>query len=92
MSKPQIILTTPEELKEIINGILLPQYEAIRKTLSNSDPEEIFNTEQAAKFLGVDASTLWHWRQQGKIPVYGIASKRFYKKSELLSCLTLLKK
>lgn len=88
----KIIVTTAEELTSIISGIVQPQFEAFKKKLSVPEQEEIFNTDQASKFLGVDASTLWHWRQQGKIPVYGIGSKRFYKKSELLSCLKLLKK
>ncbi|UGU17713.1 helix-turn-helix domain-containing protein [Sinomicrobium kalidii] len=38
------------------------------------------------------SSTLWKWEKEGKIRSYGIGGKRYYKRSELMEALTLLKK
>ncbi|MEJ6623895.1 MAG: helix-turn-helix domain-containing protein, partial [Flavobacteriaceae bacterium] len=40
--------------------------------------------------LKVDPSTLWRWTNKGKVTAYGIGSRRFYKKEELLSSLIKL--
>jgi len=90
----QIILqgTTPEELAQLINDGVKSQLEDFKKNLNTHDPDELLTREQTCEFLQIDASTLWHWSNKGKVTAYGIGNRRYYKKSELLQCLIPLKK
>jgi hypothetical protein len=84
---------TIEQLQQLIgtsvkNGILELQKEL--QTKDNS--EELMTREETCQFLKIDSSTLWAWTNQKKVTCYGIGARRYYKRSELLECLTLLKK
>jgi len=83
---------SPDELSELINKSLKGQLDIFLKDLNTSDPDELLTREETCKFLQIDSSTLWHWTNKGKVKAYGIANRRYYKKSEILDCLTLLKK
>ena len=84
---------TVEQLQQIIgtsvkNGIL-----ELQKQLQDKDnSEELLTREETCKFLKIDSSTLWAWTNNGKVKAYGIGARRYYKRSELMECLTLLKK
>jgi hypothetical protein len=84
---------TVEQLQQLIgtsdkNGIL----ELQKELNSKNDDEELLTREETCKFLKIDSSTLWAWTNKGKVKAYGIGARRYYKRSELLECLTLLKK
>lgn len=84
---------TVEQLQQLIgtsvkNGILELQKELNFK----KDDEELLTREETCKFLKIDSSTLWAWTNKGKVLAHGIGARRYYKRSELLECLTLLKK
>ena len=84
---------TVEQLQQLIgtsvrNGILELQKEL--QTKDNS--EELMTREETCQFLKIDSSTLWAWTNNGKVKAYGIGATRYYKKSEIMECLTLLKK
>ena len=84
---------TVEQLQQLIgtsvkNGIIELQKEL--QTKNNS--EELMTREETCQFLKIDSSTLWAWTNQQKVKAYGIGARRYYKRSELLECLTLLKK
>ena len=84
---------TVEQLQQLIgtsvnNGIIELQKEL--QTKDNS--EELMTREETCQFLKIDSSTLWAWTNNGKVKAYGIGARRYYKKSELMECLTLLKK
>ena len=84
---------TVEQLQQLIgtsvrNGILELQKEL--QTKDNS--EELMTREETCKFLKIDSSTLWAWTNNGKVKAYGIGARRYYKKTEIMECLTLLKK
>ncbi|MBW4361029.1 helix-turn-helix domain-containing protein [Flavobacterium taihuense] len=82
-----------EQLQQLIgtsvkNGIL-----ELQKQLQEKDnSEELLTREETCNFLKIDSSTLWAWTNNGKVKAYGIGARRYYKRSELLECLTLLKK
>lgn len=84
---------TVEQLQQLIgtsvkNGIL-----ELQKQLQEKDnSEELLTREETCQFLKIDSSTLWAWTNNGKVKAYGIGARRYYKRSELLECLTLLKK
>jgi len=82
-----------EQLQQLIgtsvrNGILELQKEL--QTKDNS--EELMTREETCQFLKIDSSTLWAWTNNGKVKAYGIGARRYYKKSEIMECLTQLKK
>jgi excisionase family DNA binding protein len=90
MIKNQIIfdVLSKEELEDLIGKSL---EEAFKNNLSNNPPDqELLTREQACTLLKVDPSTLWRWTNKGKVTAYGIGSRRFYKKEELLSSLIKL--
>jgi len=90
MIKNQIIfdVLSKEELGDLIGKSL---EEVIKNNSKNIPPDqELLTREEACMLLKVDSSTLWRWTNKGKITAYGIGSKRFYKKEELLNSLIQL--
>ncbi len=84
---------TVEQLNQLIgksvkNGITEIQQEFHSKHQS----EELLTRDEACQFLKIDSSTLWAWTLKQKVKAYGIGARRYYKRSELLESLTLLKK
>ena len=84
---------TVDQLDQLIgtsvkNGISELQKEILIKNFT----EELLTREETCKFLKIDSSTLWHWTNKSKVKAYGIGARRYYKRSELLECLTFLKK
>ena len=84
---------TVEQLQQLIgtsvrNGI----FELQKELQSKDNSEELLTREQTCDFLKIDSSTLWAWTNKQKVKAYGIGARRYYKRSELLECLTLLKK
>lgn len=80
------------DLIQLIKEGVKTQLEEYKETLGTQNPDELLTREQTCKFLQIDSSTLWHWTNKGKVIAYGIGNRRYYKKSELLDCLTRLKK
>lgn len=55
------------------------------------NPDQLLTRAEACDLLKIEQTTLYHWTRKGKIQCYGIANRRYYKKAELLECLTPLK-
>ena len=90
MNKNQIIfdVLSKEELEDLIGKSL---EEVIKNNPFNCPPDqELLTREEACKLLKVDSSTLWRYTNKGYITAYGIGSRRFYKKEELISSLIKL--
>lgn len=84
---------SPEQLGNLIDDKLKHQIEKLITHLSNlKSNDELLTREETCKFLSIDSSTLWAWTNKGKVKAYGISSRRYYKRSELLECLKPLKK
>ena len=81
---------SPDELSELINNSIKRQFDNLKKELNTSNPDEIFTRTEAAAFLKVNLSTLFLWTRSGRITAFGIANRRYYKKANLLECLTKL--
>ena len=79
-----LIAMTGEKALEVVNEIIpdVILLDAIMPGMSG------FET---CKLLKVDSSTLWRWTNKGKVIAYGIGSRRFYKKEELLESLIKVK-
>lgn len=84
---------TVEQLQQLIGTSVRNGIQELQKELQSKDnSEELMTREETCKFLKIDSSTLWAWTNNGKVKAYGIGARRYYKKSELMECLTLLKK
>jgi hypothetical protein len=84
---------TVEQLQQLIGTSVRTGIQELQKELQSKDnSEELMTREETCQFLKIDSSTLWAWTNKGKVKAYGIGARRYYKRSELLQCLTLLKK
>ncbi len=82
-----------EQLQQLIGTSVKNGIQELQKELQTKDnSEELLSRDETCQFLKVDSSTLWAWTNQGKVNAYGIGARRYYTRSELLECLTLLKK
>lgn len=80
-----------QQLAELIKSAVKEQLNEQNSSLNKEESDELLTREEAFKLLKIDSSTLWAWTKKGKLKAYGIANRRYYKKSEILECLTLLK-
>ncbi len=76
--------------EELIKSSVKEQLDELKQSLNKEDNEELLTREETCKLLKIDSSTLWAWTKKGKLKVYGIANRRYYKRNEVLECLTLL--
>ncbi len=83
---------SPAELTDLIGNVFDTKLEDFKKNLNTNDPDILLTRAEACEFLKIEQTTLYHWVKAGKVPCFGIANRRFFKKSDLLNSLTLLKK
>lgn len=83
---------SPEQFTELLTNVFKSQLEDFKKNLNTNDPDILLTRAEACEFLKIEQTTLYHWVKAGKVKCYGIANRRFFKKSDLLNSLTLLKK
>ena len=93
METIQLIQTTPEQLAELINKGVKSQLKDFQKQITSKDlNDELLTRKEACEYLKIDSSTLWAWTNKRKVKAYGIANRRYYKRSELIQSLILVKK
>ena len=78
------------QFEELVKSTVKEQFDNFKKNLSKDSEEELLTREETFKLLKIDSSTLWTWTKKGKVKAYGIGNRRYYKRSELLECLTLI--
>lgn len=84
---------TVEQLQQIIGTSVKNGIQEFQKQFqTKNDDEALLTRDETCQFLKIDSSTLWAWTNKGKVKAYGIGARRYYKKSEIMECLTLLKK
>jgi hypothetical protein len=84
---------TIEQLQQLIGASVKNGIQEFQKEFqTKNDDESLLTREETCQFLKIDSSTLWAWTNKEKVKAYGIGARRYYKKSELMECLTLLKK
>jgi len=84
---------TIEQLQQLIGTSIKKGISELHKELETKNyNEELLTREETCKFLKINSSTLWSWTVKGKIKCWSIGARRYYRRSELLECLTLLKK
>ncbi|AZB00314.1 DNA-binding protein [Chryseobacterium joostei] len=87
----QMIQTTPNELSDLLQEGIKTQLENFKKSFDLQNQEVLLTYEETCEFLKINHTTLWRWVKGGKIPCYSIHNKRYFKRSEIMECLTKLK-
>ena len=88
----QFVQITTAELAKLIDQKVSENLNEFKKQFLNKEADdELLTREQTAEFLQVDVSTLYLWAKKGKIKPYGIGKRRYYKRSELIECLTQIR-
>lgn len=82
-----------EQLADLIGNVFDNKFKDFQNTQNTkSENDDLMTREQVLELLQINASTLWHWQNKGKITVYKFANKCYYKRSELMATITPLKK
>jgi excisionase family DNA binding protein len=67
---------------------LAKSLERIEAKIQTNVPETLLSRVETADLLGVTLNTLKKFTRDGTIPAYGIGSRVFYKRTEVLNSLT----
>ena len=82
-----------EQLTDLIGNVFETKLKDFQKNqITQTANDDLMSREHVLELLQINASTLWHWQNKGKIIVYKFANKCYYKRSELLATITPLKK
>ena len=95
MQKNSIILEnlSTEQLEYLIGNVLDTKLKAFQEYQNTkTENNDLMTREQVLELLQINASTLWHWTNKGRITVYKFANKCYYKRSELMATITPLNK
>jgi len=83
---------TPDQLSDLITESVKNQLKDFTDELNTQNAnDDLLTRDETCAFLKIDSSTLWAWTNKGKVKAYGIGARRYYKRSELLEALTLIK-
>ena len=79
---------SPEQFTELITNVFRKELEDFKKEFTTqTENDDLMTREQVLELLQINASTLWHYQNKGRITVYKFANKCFYKRSEVLAGL-----
>lgn len=82
-----------EQLTDLIGNVFDTKFKDFQNNqTTQSENDDLLSREQVLELLQINASTLWHWQNKGRIKVYKFSNKCYYKRSELMNDLILLKK
>ena len=82
-----------EQLTDLIGNVFDTKFKDFQNNqTTQSENDDLLSREQVLELLQINASTLWHWQNKGRITVYKFANKCYYKRSEIMQSLIALKK
>ena len=90
MQNSTLFQGTPEGLVELLMIAIRQELKDL-KTETPAPADELLTKNEACNLLKIKETTLWRWQKQGRIDCYKISKNNYYKRSELLNCLILLK-
>jgi len=80
------------EFKEQFRELIREEFQLSHKSQTEKpEPEELLNSAQTAKLLGVSKVTLHKWKLEGKVKSYRIGTRIRFKKAEVLTALQTIK-
>lgn len=80
---------TPDELLANIRLVVSDAIKQAKKEVPKQ--EENLSTGEAMELLNCSKTTLWKWCKEGRIRKHGLGRKIYYKRSEILSAIQLIK-
>jgi hypothetical protein len=82
-----------EQLTDLIGNVFDTKFKDFQNSqTTKTENDDLMTREQVLELLKINASTLWHWQNKGRITVYKFANKCYYKRSELMETITPLNK
>ena len=82
-----------EQLTDLIGNVFDTKLKAFQENQNTkTENDDLMTRSQVLELLQINASTLWHWQNKGRITVYKFANKCYYKRSELMATITPLNK
>ena len=82
-----------EQLSKLMGDLFdVKLNEVLKKQNTQTENDDLMTREQVLDLLQINASTLWHWTNKGRITVYKFSNKCYYKRSQLMATITPLKK
>lgn len=82
-----------EQLSKLMGDLFdVKLNEVLKKQNTQTENDDLMTREQVLELLQINASTLWHWTNKGRITVYKFSNKCYYKRSQLMATITPLKK
>ena len=83
----QITEVSVDELADNVADKLLLKIKSYLDDLSNKENDVYLTRQETADFLKINATTLWHWTNEGKVNSYGLGNRRYYNKQEIIDTL-----
>jgi predicted DNA-binding transcriptional regulator AlpA len=82
-----------EQLTALMGNVFDTKLKAFQENQNTkTENEDLLTRAQVLELLQINASTLWHWTNKGRITVHKFANKCYYKRSELMAMITPLNK
>ena len=82
-----------DQFTELITNVFKTQLQEFKKELqTKTENDDLLTRSQLLELLQINASTLWHWQNKGRITVYKIANKAYYRRSEIMATIKPLNK
>jgi len=82
-----------EQLTELIGNVFDTKFKDFQNSHApKPEPENLMTRAELLALLKINASTLFHWQNKGKITAYKFANKCYYKRSEIMATITPLNK
>lgn len=88
----EIILTTPDELREILNECLAKRNPEPQHTAALEPPKLLYSIHELASFLGCSDVTAFNLKKSGKIRYRQFGRKLVFNTSEILEDLNRKKR
>ena len=83
----EVIVTTPEEIRAIVNECLAGKIPVTNPQTINTEIEKPLTQPEAVEFLGKSRQTLTSWRKKGIIKAHVLGGRIYFLKSELLAAM-----
>ena len=82
-----------DQLTDLIGNVFDTKLKAFQENQNTkTENDDLITRPQVLELLQINASTLWHWQNKGRITVYKFANKCYYRRSELMNTVTPLNK
>lgn len=77
------------EPQDLLNPLdyLRQQLEELKKAFTQKAPIELLSSKDVALLFKATPQTIYNWTKEGKLKVYGIGARRYYKRNEVEQAL-----